>query len=473
MYSRIVIILFVILNVGCLKQSNELPPLTMNHDPGLPVNFQLSRLHALLPPEGAPVLLDSDWTAACIVRADDASGNFHNQLVLEDSTAGISVLLNEGSLYTRYPTGSKVYLKLRGLYLGNDHGNPYLGGIPAPDNAGVLQVSDVPARSLTTILIPAGTAPEMLPLVQDLAQLQTPHPELTGRLIRLNGVELADPDHDDRYADPGSATSIRLQNCAGEGIILRSSNYASFQPVATPGGNGTITAIYSIYKGAGQLSIRDTNDVSMKGIRCDGTIPRDPDLISIATLREVYHGKDTVLGNFRIRGVVTSDAVHKNFNSGTIILQQGGKAIAIFFGTSVTGLPDLGDSIELKVSGATLTRYNDALEVKNVSPGKVKILAQNVSVNAVTLSIAALNASFSAYENVLVRIAGGKISGTGKYAGAHTLSDSGGSITLYTSSSATFANEPIPTITKTFQGIATPYGTTKEIKIRYPDIDVY
>ena len=103
----------------------------------------------------------------------------------------------------------------------------------------------------------------------------------------------------------------------------------------------------------------------------------------------------------------------------------------------------------------------------------MKILAKGKSISPIQLTIAALNTHFEQYESVLVKIINAKITSTGNFGGAKTLSDATGNIILYTSYSATFANTAIPTITKTFQGIATPYNSTKEIKIRNPALDIY
>ena len=55
----------------------------------------------------------------------------------------------------------------------------------------------------------------------------------------------------------------------------------------------------------------------------------------------------------------------------------------------------------------------------------------------------------------------------------HQLNDGTGSITLYTATGATFAGTAVPTTPKTVVGIATPFTSGNEIKLRDPAIDVY
>lgn len=473
MNTKIFLFLSLLFCSACLKQKNEMPDNYGNDDLASAVNCTLQKVNHLYPAEGTPVLIDSDWIVAATVRADDESGNFFNQLILEDSSGGITILLDEGNLYSRFPIGRKVYLKLKGLYLGNNKGNLQLGAAPAPDNDGIMQVSDVQAKFIGQHLVAAKSSLSLLPIVVAMNELSTPRKDLMNRLITIEEAELDNPFYDNLYAEPSFATSIKLKNCSGAGIYLRSSNYARFQALATPVGRGTITAIYTINKGVGQLSIRDTNDVQFYQSRCDGTSFQEPILLSIDSIRKMYHGKDTVLGNFIIRGIVTSDAANKNFGSSTIILQDGQKGMMVYFGSSVAPLPDLGDSIELKIAGATLTKYEGALEIKNIKASKATVLAKGKTVAPIQLTIGLLNATFSKYESVLVKIINAKITSTGTFGGAKTLSDATGVITLYTSYSATFATTAIPTITKTFQGIATPYNSTNEIKIRNPMLDIY
>lgn len=473
MNYKLFLLLSLLFCSACLKQKNELPGSYGSDDWASEVNCTLNKVNLLYPAEGAPILIDSDWVIAATVRADDESGNFFNQLILEDSSGGMAILLDEGSLYSRFPIGRKVYLKLKGLYLGKNKGNLQLGAAPAPDNDGLLQVSDVPAKLIGQHLKAAKSNLFLAPIVVSMNELSTPRRDLMNRLIKIEEAELDNPFYDNLYSEAFFATSIKLKNCSGASIYLRSSNYARFQALATPMGRGAITAIYTINNGVGRLSIRDTNDLQFYQSRCDGTSLQDPILISIDSVRKMYQGKDTVLGNYFVRGIVTSDAVNNNFGSSTIILQDGQKGIMVYFGSSAAALPDLGDSIALTIAGATLTNYEGALEIKNIKASKTTVFGKGKSVTPIQLTIAALNANFSHYESVLVKIINAKITSTGTFGGAKTLSDATGAITLYTSYSATFATTAIPTITKTFQGIATPFNTTNEVKIRNPVLDIY
>lgn len=460
----------LVLCLSCLRKAAQYPaPEKFT----LPVTGHINDLLSLQPTAGAPVEVEEDLILFCRVSADDASGNFHEQLVLEDSTGGISILLNAGSLFRRFPSGSSVYLKIRGLYLGNNHGTPELGGAPVADNKGVLQVSVLPAAQIADIVFPAKDSLHLQPMIVSLAELQSNPAAFCNRLVQLRNVEWEDPFRDDRFGEATAAVNTVIRDCTGGRLLVRTSNYASFRSEPLPFGSGDLSGIFSRYDQEGQLLMRDLGDLRMGDRRCDGSPAQRPADISVAALREIYKGRDTSLPPLFLRGVVTSDQEHGNFGSGNLVVQQGGKGITLFFGTNASDLPDRGDSVCVYLGGATLTIYNGLLEVKNLNVSRVKVLGRQQEVTPLTLTIAELNSRFAELESVLVRIEYARVSSGGKYAGNKTLSDGSGTIILYTSSAASFANDPVPTISKTFQGIVTPYGTTKEIKIRNPAVDVY
>jgi hypothetical protein len=463
----------LLLFAACLKEPAAPPPALHASDPQLATNSCIARMLEMLPADAAPVLIDSAWTIAVFVTADDESGNFYKQIVVQDSSGAISLQLGGAQLFRQFPLGRKLYLEVQGLYIGSDHGLPQLGYLPAPDNAGVLQVSPLPASKFGQYIVPATLEHDLRPLLLSAADMVKVRPQLLNRLVTVQEVEVRKPDADNIYAEAGRSTNVVLSGCDATSFVLRSSGYARFAAAATARGNGSITGIYTVYDDVPQLVIRDTGDVHMEGLRCDGKPLSQPEWMSLQAVRALYQSKDVALPAVFISGTVISDAASGNAGSeGNIVLQQGSKGIVVYFGSTAAGVPALGDSITLNLSGATLTNYNGALEIKNIKTNKIRVVASGKTVEPVTLSIAQLNARFADYESVLVRIAAAKITNGGNYSGSKTLSDGSGEVTLFTASSASFANDRAPSITRSFQGIATPYGATKELKMRNPAIDV-
>lgn len=470
--AKIALLLFL---AACLKPPPEMPPYTGHDDPGLPVNGDLGWLNLQSPAAGSnPILLDSDITIAAIIRADDSSGNLYDCLILEDSNGGIMIRINSSPLYKAYPTGRKIYLKLKGLYLGNNHGLPCLGATPTPDNAGLMQVSSLPARMISRHIIPAGFPPPMPARETNLQELIPLNPGLLNRLVRIPELELVNPGYDRTYAEPERTAQIRLRDCLGREIILRTSNYALFRDCTTPSGKGSLTAVYSVYDNTPQLIIRDTADLQFYDRRCDGSSAANSITIPIDSIRRIYRNKDTLLAGLAICGLVITDADSRNHGaSGSMIVQDATGGIIIYFGSAAANVPVLGDSVRIDLQGSTLTRYNGGLEIKNIKTSAAQVIASGKTAEPVRLNIATLNARFEQYESMLVRIDNARITNPGNFSGNRMLNDGSGSIILFTSSLASFARQPAPAISKTFQGIVTWYDTVKEIKIRNPVLDVY
>ncbi len=76
-----------------------------------------------------------------IVCMDDKSGNYYKKIVIQDETGGIEIEIDQTNLYTDYPVGRKVYVRCKGLFLGNYFDIPQLGA--TPDERGSLARSMV------------------------------------------------------------------------------------------------------------------------------------------------------------------------------------------------------------------------------------------------------------------------------------------------------------------------------------------
>ena len=88
-------------------------------------------------------------------------------------------------------------------------------------------------------------------------------------LVRISDAQF-DPYQGLTYAEGQSNTNRNLVTCSGDGIIVRTSGYASFAAEPLPEGKGTLTAIASVYNATWQMLVRNTSDVNMHGQRCGG-----------------------------------------------------------------------------------------------------------------------------------------------------------------------------------------------------------
>ena len=79
---------------SCFKQSYDNPPDASRQDPNLPCNVTIGQLSAMAQTmaSGAYRTL-GDSTIYGIVTADDRSGNFYKQIVIQDSTGGMTIAI--------------------------------------------------------------------------------------------------------------------------------------------------------------------------------------------------------------------------------------------------------------------------------------------------------------------------------------------------------------------------------------------
>jgi hypothetical protein len=427
----------------------------------------LATLQTKIVTAGDPVRIDSNWTVSGIVTADDRSGNFYKQIVIEDSTGGMTILIDATSLYAKYPIGRKLYIKLQGLYYGKYGGLPQIGS--SPDNSGAITKLS-PAKADSAVI--KANFPNPLPShhFSDLSQLKSLNSSMLSRLITIDAVQVQTTDTSKTYAQSyliASGTNINLEDCSKNKIIMRTSGYASFLNYKVPSGRGSLTAIYTVYNGTPQLVIRDTNDLKFYSDRCNATVP----MLTLDSLRKLYTTGTVTLPSAMISAVVISDLANGNVSAGNFVIEDGSKKGVILYVSG--GGYNLGDSLLIDVSGATLQIYKGALELTAASSVITKVgTGKQNSISPSVVTLANLNANFANYESTLVQINNATVP-AGTYSGNATMSDgSGSTISLYTASAATFASQTLWTGAKTVTGIATPYTSGNELKLRNPAIDV-
>lgn len=439
---------------SCNKKFDEPPAYTPpNLTPTLTI-AQLKALHTL----GSSETITTDDIIEGVVIANDSSGNFYKQIIIEDSTAGIAVNIDDYNLYTAYPVGRNVFIKLNGLILYDDNRLVSIGGSKDANN----NINPIAAPLKNQYVIKGANNVPAVPKILDISDLNDSYQNM---LIQLTNMEFGEADTSKTYADTSTshnAVSFVLKNCSNKSITLRNSGFANFAGVSIPNGNGSITCIYSVYNFSKQILIRDTGDVQLKGTRCNGGPAVET---SIANIRSMYNGHDIKLGAYKIGGVVISDAASKNIATGNVVLQDGNAGIAVYFGGTITY--NIGDSIVLDVTGDSLQSYNGSLEIKTAA-GTVKPIpvATGRTIIPQQLSISQLNSNLSNVEFTLIKITNARANGGITYSGSRTLTDASGNITLFTSSSATFANDNLPTEESDWIGFGKFFGSTKEFVIR-------
>ena len=202
-----------------------------------------------------------------VVVANDASDNFYKLIVIQDSTAGITIRLDGFGLAADYPLGKRLFIRLNGLWLGEYGGMLQLGGAIDQSNPLYPELIPIPSPLFSKFLLMGNMEKMPAPILVRFEQLKD---TLQSRLITLDSIELAVADTAKPFADIINkiTTSHTLRICNSGNLYLRTSGFASFASIKTPRGNGKVTGIYSVFGSQKQLMIRDTSDIQMNGLRC-------------------------------------------------------------------------------------------------------------------------------------------------------------------------------------------------------------
>ena len=418
--------------VSCVDQMFDEPPVT--DLPQLTGNTTIDVLKKKHIIGATASKITEDLIIEGIVVADDRSGNFFENIVIQDGTGGISVRMNASGLYNTFPIGAKVAVRCKNLYIG--------------DYNGVHQLNGSVTDAIEELLIPQhvfATAKDqtVTPTVLGIKDLNQTH---INTLIKLENVEFAPADTNQTWADAVKLFSVNrnLQDCSGGTVIVRSSGYANFAKDKTPGKKGSLTAIYTVFGSTKQLIIRDPSDAAMTGVRCGGAgTGGGGQLMSVADLRALHKGTTlTIPADKKIKGIVISDKVAGNTDPRNAVIQDGAAGVVVRFKNNHD--LSLGQEVEVTVSGQELSEFNGLLQVNNIDNGLAKINGAGQLPTPRVASAAQIAANLNTWESTLVKIIKGTFSASGTYSGSKTLTDSTGQVVVFTRSQATFAGSALP-----------------------------
>jgi DNA/RNA endonuclease YhcR with UshA esterase domain len=404
-------------------------------------------------------LIDDSLVISGIVIADDRSGNFYEKLVIQDETGGIELRLNASDLYNNYPIGRRVYVRLKGLYVGDYSGSIQING--SPDNP--IESARIPDHVI------GGARNQPLPVrVKRISEIT---PADVNTLIQFDSVEFSLSALDTTYADAIGKQSVNLtiRDCDGGQIALRTSGYADFAGVRTAQGRGPLTAVLGVYSNDAtflsteyQLAIRNLQDVPLYGPRCNaggagGT--------GIRAVRNQFAGAATTVGGVpTIRGIVISDRAGANLVSANLIIQDSTAGIVVRFTASHSF--DLGDELIIDVDGMALEEYAGQMQINNVPLANASRVSTGNSVAPRVATVDDINTNQELWESTLVQIAGSAITGGATFAGTRNINDGTGNLDLYTRATAAFAGTAVPTGTVTVTAIVSEFNGTPQVLLR-------
>jgi hypothetical protein len=239
---------------GCVKGDFDTPPV-ITPRAGFPATMTLAQFNKFYVDSLASGfgIIKSDIVIKGVVVGNDESGNIYKSIYIEDDSAGVNIALDRKTLYLNYKIGQMVFIKCKGLYLGNYGGTMELGY----DNAGVI--GRIPDPLIDGHLF-IDSFPQNPP-VPKLITIPTFSTAALCTLVKLDSVHFLSTDVGQPYSISTATTNRTLIDQVGNQVVLRTSSFATFAATPVPGGTGSIVGILSNFSGTWQLYIRDLNDV--------------------------------------------------------------------------------------------------------------------------------------------------------------------------------------------------------------------
>ena len=256
---KIYTVLFILSGIvflgSCIKEKNfEIPP---TPSAGLTANMTLAQFNkfyndSIVPNSGFGII-NQDIIIQGIVVGNDASGNIYKTIYLQDGTGGIDVAIDQSYLYNTYILGQRVYVKCKGLALGNYGGLIELGY----NNLGAI--GRIPSTLVKNYLF-LDSFPQNIPVPRILTIPTVVNSELC-TLIELDSVNFAAG----AVGQPFSAYKYGLPvyDKNGKTITIYNSSYSNFASQPVPSGVGCVVGILTSYNSAtpNQLVLRTISDL--------------------------------------------------------------------------------------------------------------------------------------------------------------------------------------------------------------------
>ncbi len=268
-------------------------------DANLEPNLTFAELDSLVGDE--VMQIHDDLVLEGYVIPSDQAGNFFNVLYLQDApenpTMGIQIEIDFRESHLFYPEGSKILVKLKGLYLGKSGENLKLGGTFT--SFGNISVGRLPGLKVPEhVFLSCDENSAVLPTQTTISKIEN-MPWNT--LIQIDSLEFVEDELGQPFAIAQEETERTLKDCAENEIGMLNSGYADFQAELLPENNGSVTGILIKDGKNPQLVIRDLEDLDFSNDRCPEIITEftstrifiselaDPDNNSGARFVELYN----------------------------------------------------------------------------------------------------------------------------------------------------------------------------------------
>jgi hypothetical protein len=253
---KIVISLVVLSGFVACELEYDTPPVnTLDKEKIL----EIKDLYQIYADSGNNYVFTEAYSLYATVTMSDNTGNIYKEAYLQDTTGGINLYRLD------YP----------GLTHVGDYVRVNLKDVIITYYAGKLELVFENVEDCGNQIIVQEKEQYIDPIDISMDDLETDDYDLL--LVRFSDVQFADSELGLTYADVNGtgAQSRTLEDCNGNSIVVRSSDYSDFANDTLPEGNGSIIGISTTYINpyngdvTRQLLIRTPEEVLFDGARCD------------------------------------------------------------------------------------------------------------------------------------------------------------------------------------------------------------
>jgi hypothetical protein len=267
MYKRIRLVLgtLFLLNLSCVKNT-EFEAISSTCSSNLVSNTSFTAVKELY--QGQLVQIQEDLIIEGYVISSDKASNFFSVLHFQDSpdnpTEGFQIEIDLRESHLFFEVGSKILIKLKGLYLGQSRGVFKLGGTFAA--FGTTSVGRLPALKIPEhIFLSCEPVSTIQPIVSSIENLND---DMVNTLVKFENLEFLIDDFGKPFAEVREETERSLKDCNGNEIDLVNSGFSDFQSEILFENNGSITGVLLQDRDDFQLVIRDLDDINFDNNRC-------------------------------------------------------------------------------------------------------------------------------------------------------------------------------------------------------------
>jgi hypothetical protein len=238
------------------------------------------------------------------VTSNDEAGTFYKsisfQTIPTDGTApiGFSIPINVTTLYGKgFTPGRKVFIKLKGLYVGKIFGSLQIGSLY---EGTIGRVSEFEWKNH---LFPSATKVAEDTFVRTLTLANAYTDANQNTLVELDLVQFADGSINRTYYDVdsggGATNHLLIATTGGPQNIIRFSSFAPFTGKQVPSGSGKIRGVLSKYNTDFQFVVRYESDIKLTNPRVDVFPPIVGNATTFSsTLNEPFIGYSNNQTNF-------------------------------------------------------------------------------------------------------------------------------------------------------------------------------